>query len=435
MKVRTEYFKNNRFILLLLILFFKCSYDYLIVVELKDLIKEERGYYLDFSAIKYVISFITLIVVYLCSISRKVSDSTSNYLIFVLFLIYYIPINDIYGQCNASSVFFILINIHWLILIFCMKIICNRNLYFHDFKLKLSLKSFNLLFFLDFLLIVFFTYRFNGLHIDFNLGDVYEMRENNNELGQIFTMIKGTYIAWIGPLLICFYLMRRKYLYSLVAIAGMIVLFSVGKDKFSLFIILPLVVISYFNKLNYKQMCMIFCGGLCTLTLLCILETLLLESNILSYTIVRRTFFVPQYLNYLYYDFFSQNEKIYFTDQVFLISRILPDIYPNTIHELIDNKYFGYMPSPNTGMFSEAYMHIGFIGLFVFPIIMAIFFSFCNSLTCHYPSFLKFIVAVLLSMSLISVPITSSHFIILFICSIIFYAAVNHIFIKYPSLT
>ena len=105
--------------------------------------------------------------------------------------------------------------------------------------------------------------------------------------------------------------------------------------------------------------------------------------------VIRRMFYLPSYICSQYYDFFSQNEKLWLRQDAFFVQNIFQRIserpYPYGATKVISEKvYEGCIPSPNTGMIAEPYAQFGILGIFIFPFIIYFIFKYLY----HYSSVL-----------------------------------------------
>jgi hypothetical protein len=109
---------------------------------------------------------------------------------------------------------------------------------------------------------------------------------------------------------------------------------------------------------------------------ICYFEYFMNGESVVFNMIVRRTLYMPSWLNTVYYDFYHDNVKMWFTQDVFLVQNITQRLfgraYPVNSTGVISQSFFdGLIPSPNTGMFAEAYGQIGILGVVVFPFILS----------------------------------------------------------------
>ena len=95
---------------------------------------------------------------------------------------------------------------------------------------------------------------------------------------------------------------------------------------------------------------------------------------------------------------------------------ILPAQYPQGILNSINNHFYqGYVPSPNTGLFAEAYMHFGDFGIVIYPMLLTYLFKISQKTLSFYGNELTILVAVKLVLQLTNVPIVRTDFVLSFV--------------------
>lgn len=410
---------------LLFFFIFKFLCDLILVYQLPIAAVDSSIYNLNPNEYKILLGYI-LIGVSSFLANQILSRTTfSSILYFILYLLYYIPMMSMFGQCNLPYGFFFLLNIYWFTIIAFLNLF-SKNSRIHGIVFRKIHFNINQVFLLLFVFTVISTYLYNGLNINFDLNDVYDVREESLNANYFLLLTKNAYTMFLGPVFISFYLIIKKYTWAFFAIVLMLVLFSIGKDKSALFIILPIIVMAFFKGIDFTTIKIVVVLSLCLLMVISYMEYKLYDSHFICYFIVRRTLFEPSYMNYLYYDFFSDNSKLYFTDHIFILSRLLPDIHPYGVLELISRKYFsGLMSSPNTGMFAEGYMQLGIFGTILYPILFAYLLRFIDKITYYYPLILKLSTAVTMGIVLTNLPISHSFFVVIFGFSSFFMILIN----------
>jgi hypothetical protein len=96
--------------------------------------------------------------------------------------------------------------------------------------------------------------------------------------------------------------------------------------------------------------------------------------------IINRFLFVPAQLNFYYYDFFSQNPKIFWTDSKWLlIGKIIDYPYSLPLPMVIGDTYFNNPEtSANTSWIGSGYAHAGFFGMMIYAIIIGLIFKYLD---------------------------------------------------------
>jgi hypothetical protein len=96
--------------------------------------------------------------------------------------------------------------------------------------------------------------------------------------------------------------------------------------------------------------------------------------------IIDRFLLLPAQLNFYYYDFFSQNPKIFWTDSKWLlIGKIFDYPYSLPLPMVIGDTYFNNPEiNANTGWIGSGYAHAGFLGMTVYAIVIGLVFKYLD---------------------------------------------------------
>lgn len=407
------------------IFIFKILYDYISLEYILDIMYLDRSVVFKLVWYKYLCSLSLFIISTLYTICATISNKTSCIILNCLLLFYYIPSNFIYCVSDADFGFLFWGNLYWFFIIFFYKKIdfrISKNSF--SFLNKLNL---NIIFPVLFIGTLVYVYSFNGLSISFDLSEVYDRRMDGHNISLIFGWLKGGIGFVVGPLFIVYFYRQKKFLYLFLAILMQILYFSISMDKIIIFFLFPTIGLMFFSKIRFTNI--FIYSSLILMNFITLAELLWLKSGYIMYFLIRRTYFIPSWMNTLYYDFFEKHDKLMFGSDVFVLSKFIPSVYDRGVLDLISKQYFsGDMPSPNTGMFAEAYMHFGILGVIIIPIFFVIILKIIDSVTCHFPTNMCLIYAFSLSLILINVPITGGYFASLFICSFPFIVKMNDVY-------
>lgn len=397
------------FLFIIFSVLLKSMYEYQVVKYLPDMYMMGVSFGKNFNIYNLILGWI-IYLFFLPILFISHEDTIPSYVIEFLFFINFMPILSSYGLNNSKNIFFIFNILYWILIFICHIKFKNFNIRINFFQ-KYPKVSFRLFIFFIILLSLLFIYKYNHFHISFNLADVYDVRaEMAGNLPTWFSWIKNCFGNVGFPLLIVVFLQKKKYLVSSLFIVMELLMFSVGMDKTYMLLLLFSIGVGFFYKPSY-QLLNISSLGVFFIMFLSQLECSLLGSSMLFYMVVRRTFYVPVWINQMYFDFFNHNEKLLFTQNVFVFSKFLPNTYDESVYSLINKNYFlGKIPSPNTGMFAESYMHLGYAGILFFPFLMIFLLKITEhnsenlSLAAKYT--ISFSIAVLMS----NIPITGGFF-------------------------
>jgi len=423
-------------------LLIKYLYIFLTVMVLKgQYYYGSNGYHIDFIFWKEIIAFVGFSLTAVFLLIFRVQDFFLGNLIRVLFVLYFIPVNSAFAINNASFGFFFLSHLYFLLLVGCSyladRFVLKRVKKLHPIPASLrrdriTNRTLNALFFGICILYIIHKIGYNGLDFSLSLAseDVYGTRADY----QVYLQeISGTLFAYALALvrylvsaIVAFYIVsalsRRKWSAVVCLVITVLSMYSVAMQKSILFVPLLAVIIYLCGKLKIlRNFDRVFVLGIILLLMGCVAEHLILGSDRIYTLFVRREMYYPAWLNHLYYDFFSENPKVMWTQNVFLMQNLLEPVYDISPLDLISNAYFGgQIPSPNTGLFAEAYMHFGFAGILLYPLGLTAVFCVLSLIYREYGPAFSIVMMLKLALSLTNVSIVRTDSVI----SIFFFAAI-----------
>lgn len=232
---------------------------------------------------------------------------------------------------------------------------------------------------------IVYVYLYNGLNFAFLFSDMYTTRaefadfyaSHTNSVVSYAILVVTAVFTWILPLCLYYALRAKKIGFTILCIFTYIALYTVQQTKSTLFMLALIFFISFISgSERLERISEIFIGSFILVFIVCILEKHIYGHSIVFTMFLRRLLYLPQYLVHTYYEFFSTHAKLWFTQDVFLIQNftraLFGSAYPQSAISTISSVcYGGGIPSPNTGMFAEAYAQLGDAGIFVFPVILA----------------------------------------------------------------
>lgn len=146
----------------------------------------------------------------------------------------------------------------------------------------------------------------------------------------------------------------------------------------------------YFPRFDIKKYTPLF---LVLISVVSVFEFLVYNSSILSTLIIRRMFYTPPCLDIAYYDYIVQNGPTYFMDSIaFKLGALRGDESTRC----------------NNGMFSDAFMNLGYVGCLVFPLLFAYLSKIFDYITTGLERSLTFFAAFIFMLTLESSYLTTS---------------------------
>lgn len=325
-----------------------------------------------------MISF-ALFVIFTIFLNRahNKKNEMSDYLIWSLYLISFIPFSVMCG-CGAFDINFVVANhVYWLFLIIFYrlfsKIKIKKILYFTVNGIDINDRVLGLVGVISILINLFISYHYVGFRIVLDLFDVYSLRAEVSS-AQIPTLLYYAF-CWmrtIGVLLLAVSLLNHKRILTIIYTINMFLSFSVDGMKTTLFsalitIALYFVLCKWKSKIVLKTMYLGFIG----ISLLSIVENYVFKSKmILAFIFFRVEFLVVQLGSY-FFDFFTKNEPDYFRASFLRHFGAVSPYKKYGINYLISGIYSGdYHSEANNGLISDAMTNFGIFGILIMPILL-----------------------------------------------------------------
>ena len=215
-------------------------------------------------------------------------------------------------------------------------------------------------------IIIFISGYYAHFRIHLSFDDVYNLRGE----AKGFDLPLVIRYAWspatnILPLLFAYFLGKKKRLICAFILFLILLNFSINGMKSTFF---KLLICVAFVLIKFNDLKKYYLPGFIVLLLITILEGFFWDLHLIHDIVIRRVFFIPSMLDTLYYDYITQNGPMFYARGGTPIQYVISDIY------------FGdpEMES-NNGLFSDAFMNLGVVGCFVYPVIYAFMFRICGS--------------------------------------------------------
>jgi hypothetical protein len=383
---------NNYFIFIFIAVCFKFSLDFSYV----SLIVEPYHYIgldYEYAPVKILISYLSSISLFTLSYKNKILPS--YYFTVLLLLITWVPLSTIYAFSSYPSQFYYQVTFLFLLLILIVKYI---KLSVYSFKIPIKFISFFSvgLFLLVLVFIVFSLYKMN-FNLNFNTKLLYQTREifhanvANGVVGYLYTFITKSILVFF----MSFSLYKKNYI-SFFILMSLEILIS-GMSNHKAIFLYPFLIIFIHVLLRNKISPSIMLFGFLTIVIVGDLLTLIGVDKILIIFILRM-FFVSSVIDYKHYVFFQDNPFTYFSNS--FLAGLIDYNYTELIPDIIG---FGmWEPDKagfaNTGAFGSGYMHMGFLGMFLFTMVIALVFLLSDAIASkHHRGYLLVIPSLIVS--------------------------------------
>ena len=349
------------------------------------------GFNLDINLIKYLEGW--LIYFFFLSFTPHRIIKTSDFVINMLFFSFLSPLLVFYSLSNAVKIYLYLILIGVFIIYalrngkkFKFPILQNG----HFYSCSLCILSIIIV-----SLWLIFSGGLNFFNLDFTR--VYEFRPDVKAV--INEGLLGYLNSWtfkvFGPFLLVIFLYSRLYFFASLVFLIHIFWFGISSSKSVLFYpFLILFVYACFKNNKGSSIIPIFFTLVILISYLFFIMFDVIRPGSLF---IRRVFFVPSFLTFTYYEFFSSEGYIFWSNSI--TSKFIEYPYDLGVPRVIGD-YLGTNSNANNSFLSTGYMHAGIFGIIFYSIIFAFIMRLYDSLD-YDPKFIW------VSIAIIIIPIRS----------------------------
>lgn len=350
---------------LIAILKFIYEYFYYIIsikVNIDNLIE------FNFDFVRYSYGWILALSIYIILIYKR---DLKVFIIFLFIYILYILPNIVYFSfkyLKIEHLMYILIP-YVFILIFTKNYKVNRIINVNSKKVLI----FSIV--MVFVSLIHLIYSTNGnFIIDFK--KVYDFRLKYDDLSNqgIWAYLNNWAYKIFVLFIISYSLFKKNWYLLLFSIFSIVLFYSFTGHKItflSFFIVLFIYII---YKLNWNRIVVIVGTILFFISIL--IFNILTNDIWVTSILVRRFLFVPAILNFTYFDFFMNNEFIYWSNGMLKSFFVYP--YDKSF-TLIIGEVLKTGSSANTGFIATAFAHAGFVGIIFYTLIATVILNIVNN--------------------------------------------------------
>lgn len=331
------------------------------------------GFSLELSTLPYLFSWIlySLSLPFVKPLINKVSDYIA--VTFILFI--FAPLTSLYGLTNWSLEPVIITFLSFIVFIFIARSKLVKTPALPEVKngpkLALTVSIVAVVGLLSWYLV-------SGAGFNLNLARVYDFRRGNAELANIGVLAyfnNWTYKIF-SLFLIAYFLHKKKYLFVFFACCAQVVFYGYSAHKSVLFsIVIIFATWAWFSRKNNAYILPL---GLIFVFSASLSSYFLLNEILLGSLFIRRVFYVPAYLTFQYFDFFSNNKFVYWSNSI--LSGLISYPYRMSVPMLIGD-YEGSGASANNGFISSGYAHFGYMGVFIYTVMFGYLIRFFDVFT------------------------------------------------------
>uniref|UniRef100_UPI0040486A6F hypothetical protein n=1 Tax=Limnohabitans sp. TaxID=1907725 RepID=UPI0040486A6F len=274
--------------------------------------------------------------------------------------------------------------------------------------------------------IVYISYQFTGLRLQFDFFDVYVNRtEARTYEVNILLAYLGTAADNVLPVLLAAYLVKKRYAFASLVTVTIFLNFGIASTKQVILLLFVALFISRFGRRElHNSTVLVF--GLIALMAACIAEEVLFSTYVLADIFAFRLLFIPSTLNVEYFAFFRYEELDLLRQTAFKF--FLDSPYKENIQFMIGTIWIADPTArANNGLFSDAYYNFGMVGVFVYPLLLVFLCKTMEGLGRGLDNRVLMVAVVASTFVFLSVPLTQALFNCgLFVLTALFYLLPKH---------
>lgn len=411
MKVRK---KENEFLLRKL-LFYILIYKFSIEIVYIFLISPVYSYMnleLNMNISKFLLSSIYVFIIVFNSPKNKITPSTYFFLTMEFFII--IPTLSYYWLNDMSSTYTFFLAISSLVVTLVLKV----KLKPFTIKNRAAIITLKGIFVLYVLSTVYIILSRGGVDLRaLNFDSVYELRSEYNLIGFMGYLANWSAKVFCPFYLGYFYLQKNYKGVVFVSILQVLMYLSFGNKAFLFSLGIIFLNLLYVKRGKYiKEMSLTMSG----LNLLALVLSSFNITDTLQRAVPYRLVFIPAQIQYYYYEFFADNRKLLFADNIFGRIFSIENPFGKNISFIIGDLFYrtGAGINANTGIFADAYANGGFFLMIFISIVFGILLAIVDASTTRIPIYmvvgaLSYIMFVINDAPLLTTLITGGMFIMI----------------------
>jgi len=344
------------------------------------------------SEIKYVLSWILYLTIFI--LLPKEENSVISVFLNFQFIFTIAPLLVFYGLANQSTKYILMVSVCIILQIIILrkarKILVNPP-YINRVGPYVMIASGLLI-----LLTVTAIFLYNGFAGTgaMDLAFIYDIRRASR-LPVVFTYLSELCTKAMIPFFFLYFLYHKKYLAAIILFCVQMLLYLLLGHKFILFILPLLFCFFVLAKFGILVKFSYILFGLCSLGSL---MTYLLSAPFSSThyfklptsLFAHRMLFVPAMIKFQFYDVFSELPFMFFGDGQ--IGRLfsIPSMYPESVGRTIWAFYRegDFSVNANTGYLADSYAQMGFAGMIIISILVALTILAIHNLSNSNPKFI-----------------------------------------------
>ncbi|MBR6366312.1 MAG: hypothetical protein IKS10_09515 [Lachnospiraceae bacterium] len=303
------------------------------------------------------------------------SERTSSMIVTMLYFLMFVPNTVMISTVKYSIRYSLLSSLYWYILIIGTVWLNKNRKSTESIRIKhRKLTNFISLVYVigavSFLVVLYISARYAHFRLNIDLFAVYEYRTEARNYN-LPTWLRYMF-AWtraINPMLLGYAIQRKNYIIAVVLVVAQLLSFGIDGMKMTLFVCVLTAFLSlYFNgTIKWFNRKMVY--GFSFVSFIAWAEYFIVGNFTILSIVVRRIMFLPNLINYYYYDYFQLNVPDYFRGSIGgLIGSKSP--YGDLGHTIGEVYFARPEMNANNGMIADAVTNMGTIGFVLMPLVL-----------------------------------------------------------------
>ena len=305
----------------------------------------------------------------------------STYLYYTFYIITYLPTMMYYWMNDKPTIYVIYETVCFAV----VALMVGRTYKPIKIKAERGKIMINLIFVVYVIFCFVLIIRNGGIHLRAIIKDLYQVRSENNLSGLFGYILNWCAKSYMPFFFIYFYIKRNFKAVALVSVLQVLLFLSYGFRAFlmAIFMLLFISVLMRNTKTFSRNITLSFAAAI-VLSMIVYLAGSLILINLFPY----RTLLLPSQGQFGYYDFFTHNNHLYFSEGS--IGRLFGIKYPYSqqIGRVVNAYVYGpqKLSNGNTGVFSYGFADLGFLGMVLASVIIGVIFNLVDSVTRDLPT-------------------------------------------------
>lgn len=314
--------------------------------------------------------------------------------VFSVFILRYIPNTSLIGLTNTEYIFVCLQFMYMFFILLSVNCITSSKIGISKRQLYVNYNMLKIIVIVCSIIVIAISGVYSGFRLNFSFLNVYDLRLQMRDVNMPAIL---TYI-WppIGNILpIAFVLLLVDRNIKMCCLIAFIVMlnFSIDGLKSTIFkLFIALLFYFFYNIKLLKTLPLL----LMVLAIFATIEYLYLQTFVISQFFSYRALYIPCLLDNSYFDYIYNNEPLFYNmrDQ---IAFLIGDLYFNAPEMRTNN-----------GLFSDAYMNLGAVGIVIYPIIYAVLLKIGDKIFCNIEDYMSTFIAFIFFYIIASTTLTTA---------------------------